>query len=1269
MNRARSRRLFRSANPRGLLIGGVLVLAITVPAAMQGAALKGAHVSEVIQDVKLFAPQTAPRRAAVNDPVNQGMAVRTGIQSRAELTFSDLTITRLGENTVFTYGKGPRQLDLAQGSVLVEVPPKGAPAHINTAAVSAAVTGGTAMFATGPPAKFMVLEGTGTFYPAGHPEEAVTLHGGEMLMLMLTGHLTKPLTFNVKAVMKTSHLIKDFPKLANLPLISDVMEEQTSSMLPAPSPGPQKDIVDQTSQAMSALPTPTPTPSATPSATPSKVGPPQTIASPAPYLITSGTTITTDPAITTNGVTNYGTIYRGPAIDGPLSAWAFGSTSSFDTTSGFDSHITTSGAGFKFQALELTGDPTIDTTNGETSLGLIAVDSITSGSPGGALTFTGISGLLLATQNGPVTLGSEISFSGLDDLTLYARGGSSDLTLGANVNINNHLRLYAEHDVATTSAITAGNVSAVTGRDFNANGGSVNSEMFTVTAGRDVNIDSSVSINAPTVSISAVNNVNLGDVFFADIPAIASADNVQINSGGAFNAGSLLVDRFNDNGSASGQDVTIMAGTDFNIAGDVQIQADGNVSIGSGSAMTIGGDFVFRTFGSYGVMRAGDVADITVMSGGDLIDTSTSGPFPSVASFIQNQGGVIQSGGNVLFNVAGNLTAPTLGASLNNQGGGFIGNGGNVTVEVGGALNTIGETLFGLFNGGGQIQSGGNVLLATTGDVSGGLIALTFDNSHGVIGDGGNVTFNVGGTETGPVTVTYNNFSGGQIGTGGNILVETGQNLSAGSSGISLTLQNTTGSIGNGGDITLNVGGSLSTQNLYLFLQNYDFSMNAAGSIGTGGNLSVMVGGNLSASSIDANINNGSGGMIGSDTSINVSALKISTAGSFDAEIDNSNGGAIGGNAQVQIGATGNVTANSLTTLINNNGGSIGGDATINMNVGGTATVTNDATAQILGNDPAGSAAINFNGGSYSVGGTFLSTIDGNGAITFNNATLNADIVKIGVFGTNGTLIVGGGSLSADSELKLYAPGSNGFIHFVSNVTVSSASTAAIIAANTVTIDNGVTVTIGGPAALVFTNTPNYAALDAQGNPEGGNGSTTGRFGGAGASTSPLSEAPPFSSSPGSPSVGTATTNTAGPTVASANMASSSTGDVGSGEKNFASSMPAATSNPRGGKNSGLVASAGKVANPTIEINDSGQLLSLLDAAVPGADGKVAITVSKNTSHSRNSVRSNTHGRLRANRVGGNGRRMRDHQINNLISGAGRTKNPQAFIRSPSSMR
>src|SRR5437764_10099634 len=392
----------------GLIIMLWLVGAERLVAADQ---LQQARVSQVIQDVRVLETHGAPRPAAVNDKVIQGMGVRTGVESRAELTFTDLTITRLGANTVFSFKQGARELDLTSGAVLLEVPPKAPAVKISTSAVTAAVTGGTALFATGPPTKFMVLEGIGTFYPTGHPERAMTVHSGEMMMMTANGRMTKPQKFDVKLVVETSRLIKDFPPLENLPLILAVINQQLAAQLLAgtttqPLARNLVDVIGTTDQNVNANPVvlvimstpnptppitptpppitptpppPTPTPSASASGTPIKFGTPSTITSPNPYVITSGTVITTDPSITTNGVTDFGKIYRGRSIDGPVSAWAFGSTSAFDTASGFDDLIgDNSGAAFKFTALQLNGDPTIDTTNGEPNLGLIAVNGITS---------------------------------------------------------------------------------------------------------------------------------------------------------------------------------------------------------------------------------------------------------------------------------------------------------------------------------------------------------------------------------------------------------------------------------------------------------------------------------------------------------------------------------------------------------------------------------------------------------------------------------------------------------------------------------------------------------------------------------------------------------------------------------------------------------------------------------------------------------------------------------------------------------------------------
>ena len=112
--------------------------------------------------------------------MRNGTAVRTGVESRAELTFTDQTLARLGANTIFSFNKGTRNLELGGGAMLLRVPKDAGGAQINTAAVTAAITGTTVMLEYHPNAfiKFIILEGTGRIFRNDHVGESVALHAG-----------------------------------------------------------------------------------------------------------------------------------------------------------------------------------------------------------------------------------------------------------------------------------------------------------------------------------------------------------------------------------------------------------------------------------------------------------------------------------------------------------------------------------------------------------------------------------------------------------------------------------------------------------------------------------------------------------------------------------------------------------------------------------------------------------------------------------------------------------------------------------------------------------------------------------------------------------------------------------------------------------------------------------------------------------------------------------------------------------------------------------
>src|SRR5439155_1619270 len=259
-------------------------------------------------------------------------------------------------------------------------------------------------------------------------------------------------------------------------------------------------------------------------------------------------------AITTNGVTNFGTIYRGITDDGAFTLWAFGSTSAVDTALDFDTHFNDArhfpAAAFKFTSLVLAGNPTIDLSNGGvTNLGLISVGDITSGMPGGTLTFTGLDALLLASQDGSISLGSEITFQDIPTLFFYARGTNGDLTLTSPIVGTTDLFLYAGRNItfnAGTDLILAGMLSTRTA------GGNIS-----VSEPGDISIGGSLSATTDVIANAATG----GDITFT--------------AGGSFSASTVDVQ------------ATVEPGVTLNVGGALTTLEDGTDYFGFASSLSL----------------------------------------------------------------------------------------------------------------------------------------------------------------------------------------------------------------------------------------------------------------------------------------------------------------------------------------------------------------------------------------------------------------------------------------------------------------------------------------------------------------------------------------------------------------------------------------------------------------------------------------------------------------------------------------------------------
>lgn len=592
--------------------------------AAEGPELQSARVTHIINDVKLLPEQAAARAAIVNDKVGADTAVRTGTESRTELTFSDLTITRLGANTIFSFNKGTRQLALGNGAVLVQVPRNGADVTISTAAVTAAISGGTGLFEKnkGLPTKLLMLEGIGRFYPIGHPEEAVVVHGGEMVMRTVDGRITRPTKFNAGLLYKTSKLITSFPTLPNADLILAVIEEQQAGLSGSPTVTRSDEFIDDRDQATTASLTLV----GGGGGGSSKFGPPPLIVDD-PYHITSGTAINTDPTITTGGITNIGKIYRGAAIDGPLATWFGSSPIPFDDVEFFDD--TGSGgvfndpdtvpiAGFRFNALLLEGDPSVSNASGLPTLGLVSDHDINSSPTGAVFTFGGMEKVGLIAE-GSINL-SGISFANFSDLFVYARGGS--LNMGASTSNLEKVELRAVDTIQISAPLTASrHVKALAGVNLDTSS-TITSNQIALQSLGSINIQNSSQLLAMVALVG-----NSGQVVI-----IASGDNGAANISGTVQADQGEVD-IRQTGTA-GQTTLNNATIHGDIVKISALGSNGTLTIGTGNVINADTILKLYAIGSNG--RLNFISNVTLSSPSTILAADTINISPGVVVTINS---------------------------------------------------------------------------------------------------------------------------------------------------------------------------------------------------------------------------------------------------------------------------------------------------------------------------------------------------------------------------------------------------------------------------------------------------------------------------------------------------------------------------------------------------------------------------------------------------------------------------------------------------------
>jgi hypothetical protein len=339
-----------------LLAGTVSHLFLAV-CALASNAKNEARVTQIIREVKILPDGASARAATLNDRVGQDSGVRTGVDSRSELTVVDLTITRLGANTIFSFNDAGRNNQIDSGSILLRVPKDSGGGRVRSSAVTVAVTGTTFILETTRSGRnrLYLLEGSAQISLVNYPSEIQDVLAAQMVDVP-PGATTipPPVPFDLAKLMKTHPLIRDFRPLPSQDLIASAARQPApappapppSAPRPAPlgpAPGPSgpltppipvPPVVGPTqgggaggSQGTGKTPTPRPrvTPTPSPGKTPkipkrptrpdtgavagtnkSPNSPPQPTPAPVIPRTTSGTT-RTPPATTTTGTTKSNT--------------------------------------------------------------------------------------------------------------------------------------------------------------------------------------------------------------------------------------------------------------------------------------------------------------------------------------------------------------------------------------------------------------------------------------------------------------------------------------------------------------------------------------------------------------------------------------------------------------------------------------------------------------------------------------------------------------------------------------------------------------------------------------------------------------------------------------------------------------------------------------------------------------------------------------------------------------------------------------------------
>jgi hypothetical protein len=198
--------------------------------------------AEVTKTINLVSLLPQDMRATPGDLVKWDMGLKTGGNSRAELQFSDLTITRVGSNALFRFIAGTREIVLDGGTMLFSSPKGAGGGKVQAGAITAAVTGSDFLISNAGRVKVICLNHKVLVYFTANPKIRAVLLPGQMLDIAPGAAKKMPpiATINLKTLLATSKLGEagGFGPFPNQTILAYNVTKQGRGFVPATGPLP-----------------------------------------------------------------------------------------------------------------------------------------------------------------------------------------------------------------------------------------------------------------------------------------------------------------------------------------------------------------------------------------------------------------------------------------------------------------------------------------------------------------------------------------------------------------------------------------------------------------------------------------------------------------------------------------------------------------------------------------------------------------------------------------------------------------------------------------------------------------------------------------------------------------------------------------------------------------------------------------------------------------------------------------------------------------------